>query len=207
MKKEDSKLKKFLNKFWFIVWKDNSPRGWILSIIFLFIIIKLIFFPLLNLATGTSLPLVIVESCSMYHEGNLNSNFDEWWKNNEMKYFLQGIGKADFKEFPFKSGFNKGDILFVVGAKPEKIKEGDVIIFEANYKYPIIHRVVDIREKNGELIFSTLGDNNDGQLEDEKEISSERVIGKAIARPAPYLGWIKLIFFEHLKSDSQKGFC
>lgn len=208
MKKErDSKLKKFWEKFWFIVWKDNSPRGWILSILFLFIIIKLIFFPLLNLATGTSLPLVIVESCSMHHEGNLNSDFDEWWKENQMKYFFYKINKEDFQEFPFKSGFTKGDILFVIGSKPEKIKEGDVIIFEANYKYPIIHRVIEIKEKNGELFFSTLGDNNDGQLGDEKEISSERVIGKAIARPAPYLGWIKLIFFEHFKSESQRGFC
>ena len=61
------KFKRFLKKSWQIIWKDDSLKGWIISLIFIFVVIKFIFFPLLNLATGTSLPLAIVESCSMYH--------------------------------------------------------------------------------------------------------------------------------------------
>jgi signal peptidase I len=202
-----NKLKKFWKKFWFIVWKDNSLKGWLVSILFLFIVIKLIFFPLLNLITGTALPMVIVESCSMYHEGNLFSEFDNWWEDNELKYISRNIEKSEFQEFPLKSGFNKGDILFVLGVQPEEIESGDIIIFEANYKHPIIHRVVKIQEKNNQLIFSTLGDNNQGQLEEEKQIYSDQIIGKAVAKPAPYLGWVKLIFFEPQKPDSQRGLC
>jgi signal peptidase I len=202
-----NKFKKFWKKFWFIVWKDNSLKGWLVSILFLFIVIKLIFFPLLNLITGTALPMVIVESCSMYHEGNLFSEFDNWWEDNELKYISRNIEKSEFQEFPLKSGFNKGDILFVLGVQPEEIEVGDIIIFEANYKHPIIHRVVKIQEKNNQLIFSTLGDNNQGQLEEEKQIYSDQIIGKAVAKPAPYLGWVKLIFFEHQKPVSQRGFC
>lgn len=207
MVEKESKFKKFWKKFWFIVWKDDSLKGWIISIIFLFILIKLVIFPTLNLVTGTSLPLVIVESCSMYHEGNILSDFDEWWENNDMKYLSRNIQKEEFRNFTMKSGFNKGDILFVVGTKPEKIEVGDIIIFEAQYKHPIIHRVVNIQEKDGQLVFSTLGDNNEGQLQKEKEIYPNRIIGKAIAKPAPYLGWVKLIFFEHQRPESQKGFC
>src|SRR3989338_2610444 len=102
----------FWKKFWFIVWKDDSLKGWLISLIFILIVIRGIFFPLLSLATGTSLPLVIVESCSMYHDGNLLSNFDAWWENHEEKYSTQNILKEEFLIFPFKKGLNKGDILF-----------------------------------------------------------------------------------------------
>jgi len=32
-----NKLKRFWKKFWFVVWKDESPKGWIISIIFIFV--------------------------------------------------------------------------------------------------------------------------------------------------------------------------
>jgi len=205
MKKED--IKKFLKKFWFIVWKDDSLKGWIISILFLFIVIKFIFFPLLNLATGTSLPLAIVESCSMYHKGNIFSDFDSWYERHDEKYTPFIINKLDFQEFPFKRGFNKGDILFIVGTKPEKLREGNIIIFDAEQRNPIIHRIIDIKEENGEYIFSTIGDNNNAQLSFEKNITSEEIVGKAVFRVVPYLGWGKLIFFEGSKSASERGFC
>src|SRR3989344_2362668 len=104
--------KNLFQKFWFLLWKDNSVKGWIFSIIFLFLFIKFIFFPVLSLLTGTSLPLAIVESCSMYHEGGLFSIFDSWWKEHEVKYGVFGVSQEEFNEFPLKKGFNKGDILF-----------------------------------------------------------------------------------------------
>jgi len=201
------RLREFWKKFWFIVWKDDSLKGWIISIIFLFVVIKFIFFPLLNLATGTTLPLAIVESCSMYHDGNLFSNYDEWWSKSENKYSEFEINKEEFKDFIFKRGFTKGDILFIVGTKPEKLKEGDVIIFDGSQSNPIIHRIIDIKEENGEYTFSTIGDNNNGQLSFEKIISEDKIVGKASFRLAPYLGWVKLMFFEGNKPISEKGFC
>ena len=202
-----SKVKNFFKKFWFIVWKDDSFKGWIISLIFLFIVIKLIFFPLASAITGTPLPLVIVESCSMYHGGNLFSNTDLWWQRHENKYLQLGIDKKKFETFNFQKGFNKGDILFVTGTSPEKIKIGDVIIFRANYKNPIIHRVINITRENGTYYFSTIGDNNNGQIYFEKKISENQVIGKARARILPYVGWIKLIFFEAFQPKSNRGFC
>ena len=100
-------VKKFFKKFWFIVWKDDSPKGWLMSLIFLFVVIKFIFFPLLSFATGTSLPLAIVESCSMYHDGNILSDYDKWWQTQDQKYSPFKINKTEFSDFIFKNGFNK----------------------------------------------------------------------------------------------------
>ncbi|MBS3124579.1 signal peptidase I [Candidatus Woesearchaeota archaeon] len=201
------KFKKFLNDFWYIVWKDESIKGWIISIIFIFLVIKLVFFPLMNLTTGTRLPLAIVESCSMYHQGNLFSDYNSWWTRHENKYLDIQLNKEEFKNFIFKNGFSKGDILFIIKAKPEKLEIGDVIIFDGGRKNPIIHRVINVTQKNEKYTFSTLGDNNDGQLSVEKEINSEELIGKAVFRIVPGFGWAKLIFYEPLRPENEKGFC
>ena len=201
------KFKEAFKKFWHLLWKDDSLKGWIFTLIFLFVFIKFIFFPLLSLATGTSLPLAIVESCSMYHEGNLLSNYDNWWNYWKEKYTDLEITKEQFKIFPLQKGFNKGDILFIVKAKPEKLKIGDIIIFNAAQQNPIIHRIIKIEKKDDEYIFSTIGDHNSGQLQVEKTIKENQLVGKAVFKLVPYVGWGKLIFFEYQKSKSERGFC
>lgn len=207
--KHPNKFVEFWKKFWFVVWKDDSFRGWILSLLFIFVVIKFMFFPILNLVTGTTLPLAIVESCSMYHEGNLFSNFDDWWFRHQDKYAEFDITMNTFENAKFKNGFTKGDILFILGTKPENIEIGDVIIFNGNERNPIIHRIVDIEQDQitGKYEFETIGDNNNGQLIIEKNISEDQVVGRAVARIAPYIGWGKLIFFEYKRPISDRGGC
>lgn len=200
-------VKSLWKKFWFLLWKDDSLKGWVFSIVFLFIFIKFIFFPVLGFAAGTSLPLAIVESCSMYHDRNLFSDSDSWWERHEDKYSEFVINDLDFKDFKLNNGFNKGDILFITRANPKKLEEGDIIIFQANQRNPIIHRIVDIREEGSELVFSTIGDNNQGQLSFEKTITSDQLIGKAVMKVAPYFGWVKLVFYDWQKPESERGFC
>ncbi len=218
MNKKIEGIKKFWKKLWFILWKDNSLKGWIFSIIFLFVFIKFIFFPVLGLVTGTALPLAIVESCSMYHEGNIFSNYDNWWEIHEGKYGALEITKEDFQGgiSKFRRGFTKGDILFLIKAKPEKLKVGNIIAFNSGTRnVPVIHRIINIKEENGQFIFTTIGDNNAQSLTisnnalgvDETEIKPEQLVGKAAFRIVPYLGWGKLIFFEHLKPTSERGIC
>ncbi|MCX6749918.1 MAG: signal peptidase I [Candidatus Pacearchaeota archaeon] len=207
MARGENKLKKFLRKFWEIVWKDDSFKGWLISLVFIFVVIKFVFFPLLNLATGTSLPLAIVESCSMYHSGNIFGNFDNWWERHDIKYSNLNIDKSEFEEFILKKGFAKGDIIFIIKARPEKLKIGDVIIFETNQKNPIIHRIIKITEKDGKYTFSTIGDNNDGQLSIETEISEDQLVGRAVLNLFPSVGWAKLVFFEHSRPQYDRGFC
>jgi len=200
-------IKKLWKKFWFIVWEDPSLKGWLISILFLFVMIKLVFLPMLSLVTGTPLPLAIVESCSMYHKADLFSDFDSWWQKHETKYTSLEITKSEFENYAFTRGFNKGDILFMMKAPPEKIKIGDVILFDANQKNPVIHRVINIKHEDEKYIFSTLGDNNNGQLSIEKEISEDKLVGKAVFKIVLFAGWGKLIFFENSRPASERGLC
>lgn len=210
------KIKSGFKKFWFLLWKDNSLKGWIFSLIFLFVFIKFIFFPILDFATGTSLPLAIVESCSMYHQGNVFSDFNLWFGRHQDKYSSLGITQTEFSAFSLKSGFDKGDILFIVKADPAKLKIGDIILFNSGTSgTPVIHRIINITEQNGERIFSTIGDNNNAQLSlgnnpseiNEKVINANQLVGKAVFKIAPFIGWAKLIFYESSKPESERGFC
>jgi len=204
-----NKFVEFWQKFWFVVWKDDSFRGWLLSLLFIFIVIKFIFFPFLNLVTGTTLPLAIVESCSMYHDKNIFNDFDDWWFNHQEKYSEFDLTMNTFENSKFKKGFTKGDVLFIIGTGPEKLNIGDVIIFNGNERNPIIHRIMTIQQDpiTQKYIFSTIGDNNNGQLIVEKNISEDQIVGKAVARIAPYIGWGKLVFFEYKRPVSDRGGC
>ena len=106
-----------------------------------------------------------------------------------------------FEEFPFKNGFNTGDIMFLKGTRPENINVGDVIVFRANQPDPIIHRVIKKWEVEGKFHFTTKGDHNPNIISSKKigenDISEERIIGKAKFR-VPFLGYIKIWFMELL---------
>jgi len=143
----------------------------------------------------------------MYHKGDVFSNFGFWWQNHEFKYLKENISKEDFFSFDFKKGFNKGDILFIRSVNPAEVKVGDVIIFDAGGGNPIIHRVVGITSTEDEIFFSTMGDNNNGQLPFEKSIHESRLIGTPQFLLIPYAGWIKLVFFEGARSPQERGFC
>jgi len=206
-KRVKRKTKKFLKKLWWTLWEDDSLKGWIFSVVFLFIFIKFIFFPFLALITGTALPLAIVESCSMIHEGNFFSDYNEWWEKHEQGYSQYGIEKQEFMDFSLRGGFNKGDILFIVRANPEKLKVGDVIIFSRGSGHPVIHRIVKIQEQENGKIFTTMGDNV-GQVQFfEREITEDLLVGKAVFKLAPYAGWVKLIFYDWRNPPSEKGLC
>ena len=188
-----NKIKQNIIKFWKFM-QEDSLKSLLVFFIIAIIFIKFILFPGLSLLTGTPLPLVIVESCSMYHQEN---GFDKAFEKNI--YQQNGIKIEDTKNWDFKNGLNKGDVIFVMGIKEPKI--GDVIIFNGGENHPIIHRIVDETEPYG-----TFGDNNPGQLTTEKSISKSQLTGKAIFK-IPYIGWIKLIFFEHTRKPEQRGFC
>ncbi|MCK4996877.1 hypothetical protein KAS08_01110 [Candidatus Pacearchaeota archaeon] len=186
----------YFKRFWAFLQKDTWP-SFVVTLALAFVLIKFIFFPGLSLLTGTALPLVIVESCSMYHhEGGFEKIFES------PVYEKNGISIVDTNEWSFRDGFNKGDVIFVVGARNVEI--GDVIIFNAGAKHPLIHRVVEDEDN-----YATKGDNyktNARQLTSEKNISEEQFVGKALFR-VPFIGWAKLIFFEAGRSPNDRGLC
>ncbi len=188
--------------------QEDSWQSWIVSLALIIIFIKLIFFPGLSLLTQSSLPLVVVESCSMYHQ---TSNIENWWNSNGPWYKDKNISEEQFTDFPFKNGLNKGDIILLTNYNKPKI--GDIIIFQPNSgstaKNPIIHRVVSSTDN-----YETKGDNNPFQFNgannnqnlSEININQNQILGKSSIR-IPLIGWLKLIFFEPSRSASQKGLC
>lgn len=186
-------IKDKVKKFWKFL-QEDTWQSWIVSLILIIVLIKFIFFPIISLITGSPLPLVVIESCSMYH----NSNFENWWDAHSAIYSQYSINKSEFQDYPFKNGLNKGDVILVWDRT--EYKQGDIIIFEAGTQHPLIHRLMSISP------LSTKGDNNDNQLFMEKIIPPEKVIGKGIVR-IPLVGWLKLIFFDLFKPAGQRGFC
>jgi len=189
-------------KLWNFIWYEDSLASWVVNIILAFIIIKFIVYPFLGFALGTSLPVVAVVSESMEHDGD----FETWWNSpahcqeevctQELFYAQYNITKNEFKDYIFKNGFNKGDIIILYRANNLEI--GEVITFKPinENSYPIIHRIINIENNT----YQTKGDHNIKMINksdhlNEYNIRKDDLIGKALFK-IPYLGYIKLIFTD-----------
>ena len=211
---DKNQLKTILKKTWDFVWHSNSIWSWLVNIILAFILIKFIVYPLLGLILSTSHPIVAVVSESMEHNGN----FDSWWLQQQAWYEKQGISKEAFQDFPYKNGFNKGDIMVLYGKKVDKIEVGDILVFNSRQPNPIIHRLVKKWYQDGQYHFQTKGDHNPNSIQnyvnsqgrsvspdypgaikilDETDIPEEKIIGVGVIK-IPFLGWIKIIFTDYL---------
>ena len=206
-----SKAKHYAKKTWHFIWHDDSPWSWIVNIILAFVIIKFLVYPLLGLVLGTGFPVVAVVSESMEH-GLYNNqicgqefsefpeSFDSYWNICGYWYEDMDISKEQFADFPFKNGFNRGDIIILWRANTNNLDVGDVLVFWGPRPQPIIHRVVNTWEEEGEMFYHTKGEHNRdsfGGEYGETEISEDRIIGQGLFR-LPYLGWIKILFVDFL---------
>ncbi|PAB59971.1 signal peptidase I [Anaeromicrobium sediminis] len=68
-----------------------------------------------------------------------------------------------------------GDMIVIKEINPEDIKEKDVITYRMNKDTLVTHRVVEIINEDGNLLFRTKGDANN--TEDFELIKSEQIIG------------------------------
>ncbi|HLC72837.1 MAG TPA: signal peptidase I [Candidatus Nanoarchaeia archaeon] len=194
----------FLKKMWQFLWYEDSLLSWLVNLILAFILVKFLIYPGIGLVLGTQYPVVAVVSGSMEHNGQ---SFDEWWISYVDLYIEKGITHGDlyiekgitqeqFRDFSFHNGFNKGDIMVLKGIEPKAIKVGDVLVYESSrHVNPIIHRVVNITQKDDNYLFETKGDNNPGSDRDLVGEHQIRTTGKAVLR-FPFLGWIKIGFVQ-----------
>ena len=192
--------KEALKKIWFFLWEEDSIWSWIANVILAFLIIKFLLYPGLGFVLGTPAPIVAVVSGSMEHDGN----FDQFWSDpvccnyvcsrKEVQgafYEKSNITRAQFTDFDFLNGFNKGDIMILYSPKDAEL--GDVIVYLVSSRPdPIIHRIIRIDETNGQKFFWTKGDRNCDVGDFEQAIPENKVIGKAVWR-VPLLGWVKII--------------
>ena len=86
-----------------------------------------------------------------------------------------------------------GDIALIKKCNANDIIVGDIIQYQME-GYTVIHRVIEKKQKNGEYIFITKGDNNKSQY--LNPVNEDQVIGKCIFK-IRYLGypaiWLHLI--------------
>ena len=170
--------------------KKPSFLGWLIQVLFLFLIIKFLLYPGVGLLLGTPQPIVAVISGSMEHTGDL----EVWWTGQQTFYQEYNITQQDFEDFPQENGLNQGDLIVL--KKPKDLKIGDIIVFENIEKEgQIIHRIIAIQDGT----YTTKGDNNRGLLTQEQNIVSERIIGKSVFR-VPYLGNIRVITSQIIRS-------
>lgn len=183
-----------LKKAWHFLWEDESAWSWLANIVVAFVLIKFVVYPGLGWMLGTSFPIVAVVSGSMEHPGG----FDDWWASHSALYEEHGITRADFKQYPFPNGFNKGDIMVLRGLKKENIKIGTVIVFRSSrLPEPVIHRLIAVGDSPGSPV-TTMGDFNRQIHSFERDIPAEAIIGEAFVK-IPYLGYIKIWFVELLR--------
>jgi len=184
-------------KFWNWLWNSNSILSWVVSFLLAFLIVRFIFYPVIGLLLGSSIPLVVIESGSMEHF----ASFDKWYEAQQEDYAKIGITGEQVQEWNFRSGLNKGDIAMIKGRDFSKIKVGDVIVFRPpEQKKAIIHRVVEVNTQQGYI--ATKGDANIGQLSVERKILPGQVEGVAIVR-IPFIGWIKLALVQGIQVIKQ----
>ena len=89
---------------------------------------------------------------------------------------------------------NKGDAIVYESYEKQAINEGDVLIFNKD-KIRIIHRVIEIKEINGQKRYFTKGDAN--QKVDDGYITEKDIIGISLFK-IKYIGypsiWVNDIF-------------
>lgn len=140
----------------------------------------------LGYALDTDYPIVAVVSTSMQHD---NPETYRGW------FVQQNFTQEEMREWGFKRGMIKGDIVVVHGALFENLKVGDVIVYKFENRPPIIHRIVGMSKVGNETYAYTKGDNN-ARMDQElgmPPIGEKNVKGRAVAH-APLLGWVKIIF-------------
>src|SRR3989344_5610508 len=115
-------LKRHGKKAWNFFWNDDSPWSWIANVIVAFLVIRFLVYPLLGVVLGTSYPIVAVVSESMEHglsngilcgqqPEEFRQSFDNYWHACGKWYEQRNITQDDFSTFPFRDGFDKGDVI------------------------------------------------------------------------------------------------
>ena len=126
--------------------------------------------------------MVGVLSNSMKH----TASFDEWWDESQHYYSKWNITKEDFKTYPLANGFSKGDVIFLTDRGSENINIGDPIAYKSDAPYPVLHRVIEKKNKDG-WVFHIKGDNYLANVKnyetDDINITEEQILGKAVFRP------------------------
>ena len=104
-----------------------------------------------------------------------------------------------------KPEFTIGDVLIIKKCSADDVVVGDVIQYRLE-GYTVVHRVVEKMENNGEVIFTTKGDNNNSP--DARSVKENQLIGKAILK-IKHIGypaiWLHFVESEETNVEVETG--
>ena len=211
--KNNRTIKDNLKKAYDFIFKDDSLLANLAFLVFAYLSIKFVIFPVLGFLLGTSFPLVAIVSGSMEHkivnhdvcgkqfaDGSTKSlNFNQWWEHCGHYYEDNyQLSKEDFSEFDYTNGLNIGDVMILRGKEPKDIEVGEIMVFSPKPECagappgPVIHRVIEKKEVNGEYLFTTKGDHNSNVWTClELDITEDRILAVGEVR-LPYIGYVKV---------------
>ncbi len=90
----------------------------------------------------------------------------------------------------------KSDFLGIHEFNPEDVKVGDIVVYDAKwFDQPVIHRVVNITEKDGKTLYVIKGDNNnrvDPYYVEPSQIQERVVSWGDMPIVIKYVGYISL---------------
>lgn len=105
----------------------------------------------------------------------------------QFKYGIMVIGSSSMK-----GTLNMGDATIYEEYKNQKLKEGDIIVFNKN-DLQVIHRIIDIKNINGEVRYYTKGDAN--KESDNWYLVDSNIVGISKIR-IKYIGYPTLFIKE-----------
>lgn len=86
-----------------------------------------------------------------------------------------------------------GDVVIIAKVPANVVEPGDIIQFRRPEKVTVMHRVVEIQEIEGNIVFITKGDAN--SQPDTDPVIPENVVGKAVYN-IPKIGWVAIAVKE-----------
>lgn len=109
-----------------------------------------------------------------------------------LAFFLVGIKIFGFQIYTVLSGsmepnYHVGSLVYIKEAKQEELKKGDTITFYLSENTIATHRIKEVVEEDGKVLYRTKGDAN--EIDDAKLTSYDNVIGKVIFS-IPLLGYL-----------------
>jgi hypothetical protein len=184
-KPKGNPIKNFFKKIYNFLWVDESVLSYVVFIIIAFLLLRFIAFPAFLMVSGYA-DVAAVVSGSMSHSGpQSNYTFNEWL--NFHNYSAEQVAG-----WPFVTGLEVGDVIAVRAIPAENIHVGDIVLFYSS-KGQIIHRVIAVKQLNGQYFYTTKGDANAASSPTEKDIPYTEIKGK-LADRIPYLGYPKVAF-------------
>ncbi|CAM4120677.1 signal peptidase [Bacillus manliponensis] len=85
--------------------------------------------------------------------------------------------------------FLTGSIIAIEPTKDgSQYKKDDVITYKEKEDRIVTHRIIDVKNVNGQVMYETKGDNNNGP--DSEPVLAQNVIGKYADITVPYVGYL-----------------